>query len=155
MKADSKKHETQKLVGIEKVAERLSNGTAKNILFRHPWTSPDATSRTFNQGKTVLMKLITKIDCKVLDICSTIDKVDATPKVIGKAGVKLCIEKSGLCSKCFHGFLKIISLTDRKLYYLFLPFQSIVKNFIIQRTTTKTGLVNKRVTASLDGKDMR
>ena len=101
------------------------------------------------------MKLITKIDCEVLDICSTIDKVDATPKVIGKAGVKLCIKKSGMCYEYFHGFLKIISLTDRKLYYLFLPFQSIVKNFIIQRTTTKTGLVNKRVTASLDGKGVR
>ena len=100
------------------------------------------------------MKLITKIDCELLDICSTIDKVEATPKVIGKAGVKLCIEKSGLCY-CFHGFLKIISLTDRKLYYLFLPFQSIVKIFIIQRTTTKTGLVNKRVTVSLDGKGVR
>ena len=155
MKADSKKHETQKLVIIKKVAERLNNSTAKNILFRHPWTCPDATSRTFNQGKTVLKKLITKMDCKVLDICSTIDKADATPKVIRKVGVKLCIEKSGPCYKCFHGFLKIISLTDRKLYYLFLPFQSIVKIFIIQRTTTKTGLVNKRVTASLDGKGVR
>ena len=155
MKADSKKHETQKLMIIKKVAERLNNGTAKNILFRHPWTGHNATSRTFNQGKTVLMKLITKIDCEVLDICSTIDKVDATPKVIGKAGVKLCIEKSGPCYKCFHGFLKIIRLTDRKLYYLFLPFQSIEKKFIIQRTTTKTGLVNKRVTASLDGKGVR
>ena len=130
MKADSKNHETQKLVIIKKVAERLNDGTAKNILFRHPWAGPDATSRTFNQGKTVLMKLITKIDCEVLDICSTIDKVDATPKVIGKAGVKLCIKKSGMCYEYFHGFLKIISLTDRKLYYLFLPFQSIVQILI-------------------------
>ena len=32
MKADSKKHETQKLVNIKKVAERLNNSTAKNIL---------------------------------------------------------------------------------------------------------------------------
>ena len=109
---------------------RLNNGTVKNTLFMHPWAVSYAKSRTFNQSKTVLMKLITKTDHEVLDICSNIDKVDATPKVIGKAGVKLCIEKSGPCYKCFHGFLKIISLTDRKLYYLFLPFQSIVKILI-------------------------
>ena len=96
----------------------------------HPWTVSYATSRTYNQSKTVLMKLITKTDHEVLDICSNIDKVDATPKVIGKAGVKLCIKKSGMCYEYFHGFLKIISLTDRKLYYLFLPFQSIVQILI-------------------------
>ena len=76
------------------------------------------------------MKLITKTDHGVLDICSNIDKVDATSKVIGKAGVKLCIKKSGMCYEYFHGFLKIVSLTDRKLYYLFLPFQSIVEILI-------------------------
>ena len=91
----------------------------------HPWTVSYATSRTYNQSKTVLMKLITKTDHEVLDICSNIDKVDATPKVIGKAGVKLCIKKSGMCYEYFHSLLKIISLTDRKLYYLLLPFQSI------------------------------
>ena len=76
------------------------------------------------------MKLITKTDHEVLDICSNIDKVDATSKVIGKAGVKLCIKKSGMCYEYFHGFLKIISLTDRKLYYLFLSFQSMVQILI-------------------------
>ena len=119
MKADSKKHETQKLMIIKKVVERLNNGTAKNILFRHPWTGHNATSRTFNQSKTVLMKLITKIDCEVLDICSTIEKADATPKVTGKSGVKLYIERSGTCYKCFHGFLKIISLLQIGNYIIF------------------------------------
>ena len=88
----------------------------------HPWTVSYAISRTFNQSKTVLMKLITKTDHEVLDICYNIDKVDATPKVIGKAGVNLCIKKPGMCYEYFHGFLKIVSLTDRKLYYLFLHF---------------------------------
>ena len=96
----------------------------------HPWTVSYATSRTYNQSKTVLMKLITKTDHEVLDICSNIDKVDATPKIIGKAGVKLCIKKSGMCYEYFHSLLKIISLTDRKLYYLLLPFQSIVQILI-------------------------
>ena len=98
------------------------------------------------------MKLITKIDCEAVDICSAIDKVDATPKVIGKAGVKLCIKKSGMCYKCFHCFLLTISLIDKKTTLSFLPFQSIVKFFIIQRKTTKAGLVNKGVITSLDGK---
>ena len=88
----------------------------------HPWTDSDATSSTFNQGKAVSMKLITKTDREVLDICSNIDKLDAAPKVIGKAGVNLCIKKPGMCYEYFHGFLKIVSLTDRKLYYLFLHF---------------------------------
>ena len=37
LKADKKKHETQKLVIIKKVVERLNNGTAKNILFMRTW----------------------------------------------------------------------------------------------------------------------
>ena len=82
-----KKHETQKLVVIKMVVERLNNGTAKNILFIHTWIGPDATSIG-----------------------------------IGKAGVKLYIKKSGMYYKRFHGFLKIIRLTDRKLYYLSFHF---------------------------------
>ena len=54
MKADSKKHETQKLVNIRKVVERLNNETVKNILFIHPWTGCDAASTSFNQGQIVL-----------------------------------------------------------------------------------------------------
>ena len=62
LKADKKKHETPKLVIIKKVVERLNNWTAQNIFSMHTWIGPNATSRTFNQGKTVLMKLIIKTD---------------------------------------------------------------------------------------------
>ena len=41
------------------------------------WSGCDATSTTLDQGKTVSMKLITKENREVLDICSTIDQVDA------------------------------------------------------------------------------
>ena len=54
MKANSWKHETQKLVNIKKVVERLNNETIKNIHFINPWTGCDAASTSFNQGKTVL-----------------------------------------------------------------------------------------------------
>ena len=119
IKADPKKHETQKLVNIKMVVESLNIDTVKDILFMHPWTGCDATSATFNKGKTVLMKLLTKTDREVLYTCSTIDKVDTTSEAFGKAGVKLCIKTSALFCECFHGFFRIKSLTDRKLYYLF------------------------------------
>ena len=111
MKAHSKKHETQKLVDVKIFLERLNSGTVKNILFMHPWTGCDPT---------IFMRLITKTDGQVLVICFDIDKVDATPEVIGKAAVKLCIKTSGMCYKSFHGCLRIISPADRKLYYIFL-----------------------------------
>ena len=83
-----------------------------------------------------------KKDREVLDICSTIDKVDVTTEAIEKGVVKVCIKTSGVCFEYVHGFLRIMSLTDRKLCDILLPFQSIMKIFIIQRTT-KTCLVSK------------
>ena len=111
MKVHSKKHETQKLVDIRIVLDRLNGGTVKNMPFMHPSTGFDPT---------VLMKLITKTDGEDLVICFGIDKLDATPEVIGKAAVKLCIKTSGMCYESFHGFLRIVRLADRKLYYIFL-----------------------------------
>ena len=38
----------------------------------------------FNKGKTTLMELIAKGVRKILDICSILDKTDATPEEIRK-----------------------------------------------------------------------
>ena len=87
MKANKKKNQIKKLVSIWKIAERLNPVIIKNILFIHAWIGCDKASAIFNKGKTVLMKLIAKGDCKVLDICSTFEKTEATPEEIRKAGL--------------------------------------------------------------------
>ena len=59
------------------------------------WSGCTTTSAIFHMVRTALMKLTAKEDREVLDICSTFGKTDATPKEIGKAGVKLFVTKYG------------------------------------------------------------
>ena len=76
-------------MSIRKIAESLNPVIVKNILFIHAWSGSDSTSAIFNKGKTALMKQIAKGVREMFDICSFLDKIDATPEEIGKAGVKL------------------------------------------------------------------
>ena len=95
-----------------------------------------------------------KKDREVLDIFSAIDKVDVTTEAFEKGVVKLCVKTSGMCFEYFHGFLRIMSLTDRKLCDILLPFQSIVK-FLSFRELPKHALSVNSVTRSLDGGGVR
>ena len=47
------------------------------------------------------MKLIAKGVREMLDICSILDKTDATPEEIGKAGVKLFVTTYGMYYESF------------------------------------------------------
>ena len=58
-------------------------------------------SAIFNKGKTTLVELIAKGVRKMLDICSILDKTDATPEEIGKAGVKLFVTTYGMYCESF------------------------------------------------------
>ena len=79
----------------------LHDCTFNNILFIHAWSGCDSTSTIFDKGKTSLMKLIAKGVREMLDICSILDKTDATPEEIGKAGVKLFVTTYGIYYESF------------------------------------------------------
>ena len=62
------------------------------------------------------MKLIAKGDRKVLDICSTFDKTDATPKETGKPGVGLFITAYGLYYERFYPISRQLNMKCMRVY---------------------------------------
>ena len=62
------------------------------------------------------MKLIAKGDRKVLDICSTFDKTDATPKETGKPGVRLFIIAYGLYYERFYPNSRQLNMKCMRVY---------------------------------------
>ena len=77
-------------MSIRKIAERLNPVIVKHIQFIHAWSGCNKTSAIFNKGKTELMKLIAK------GVHEVLDKTDATPEEIGKAGFKLFVTTYGM-----------------------------------------------------------
>ena len=89
MTFEAKKNKKKNLVNVRKVMTDLSPLVVKNLLFIPAWSGCATTSAIFNQGKTMVMKMIDTKNSKVLKVCQVFNLMEVTPKAVIKADLKM------------------------------------------------------------------
>ena len=89
MTFEAKKNKKKNLVNVRKVMTDLSPLVVKNLLFIPAWSGCATTSAIFNQGKTMVMKMIDTKNSKVLKVCQVFNLMEVTPKAVTKADLKM------------------------------------------------------------------